>query len=324
MDEDRVEAGLSAAWRIIERRQVPEASEIEAIRECANWGRWSPNGELGAVNLLSPATCRGALELGVEGRTISLSRPVPVDTAEGEPFLASRSVMRRDYDDGSGSLHEEHTLRFHGISTTHIDALSHYWDSGLMWEGQPVDSEFGVGGAQVGAVTDWRDGIVTRGILFDVAGRRPEGYVTPDEPVHAWELHDIAEELGLQPQPGDAVVVHSGREEWERIHGPYRVPQGDGAPTRPGLHPSCLAYLRVTDASVLVWDMMDLRPNGYRSTLTVHCAIPWFGVVLIDNAALDRLAHECRARGRYEFALLLAPLAIPGGTGSAINPLALL
>jgi kynurenine formamidase len=323
MDQSQVEAGLSAARRIIEERQVPGAAEIEAIRHSANWNRWEGSDLSGAPNLISPEKRRTALSLVVDGECISLSRPLPVSSNDGEPFLASRSIMRRDYDDGSGSLHEEHTLRFHGISTTHIDALSHYWDRGLMWEGRSVAADFGEGGAEFGAITDWRDGVITRGILFDIAARRPDGYVNSDTPIHAWELNDVAEELGIRPEPGDAIVVYSGREEWERLHGGYQAPVGQQNLARPGLHPTCLAYLRVTDASVLVWDMMDLRPNGYRPTLTVHCAIPWFGVVLIDNADLHRLVHECRRRERYEFALVLAPLPIPGGTGSAINPLAL-
>jgi hypothetical protein len=47
------------------------------------------------------------------------------------------------------------------------------------------------------------------------------------------------------------------------------------------------------------------------------------GVHLLDNLALAELAHACAERGRYEFVFLAAPLRVPGGTGSPLNPIAL-
>ena len=52
------------------------------------------------------------------------------------------------------------------------------------------------------------------GLLLDVPKHRREPYVTYDEPVHGWELEDIAKEQGVTLEPGDALVVYSGREKW--------------------------------------------------------------------------------------------------------------
>ncbi len=78
-----------------------------------------------------------------------------------------------------------------------------------------------------------------------------------------------------------------------------------GAP-RPGLHASCLPFIRDSDAALLVWDMMDLQPNGYDLPWTVHGAIFAYGVGLLDNALLEPLAAACAEEGRYEFLLLVA------------------
>jgi len=39
---------------------------------------------------------------------------------------------------------------------------------------------------------------------------------------------------------------------------------------------------------------------------------------------LDTLAAACAELGRWEFQLVVAPLVIPGGTGSPVNPIAIL
>lgn len=92
---------------------------------------------------------------------------------------------------------------------------------------------------------------------------------------------------------------------------------------RPGLHASCLPFIRDTDAAVLVWDMLDYRPTGYTLNWGVHPVLFAFGVCLIDNARLDDLATACAEEARYDFMLTLAPLVVVGGTGSPLNPIAL-
>ena len=92
---------------------------------------------------------------------------------------------------------------------------------------------------------------------------------------------------------------------------------------RPGLHVSCLPFLRDHDVSVLVWDMLDALPIGYHIPWSVHACLFAYGVALVDNALLEPLAQACREEGRDEFMLIVATAHVIGGTGSPANPLAL-
>ena len=121
-------------------------------------------------------------------------------------------------------------------------------------------------------------------------------------------------------EPGDALVVYSGRENWNEVNPDWGTA---GAPARPGLHASCLKFIRESDCCVLVWDMMDHSPNGYDLPWSVHGAIFAYGIGLLDNALLQPLAEVCAEEGRYEFMLTINPLRVVGGTGSPVNPIAL-
>ncbi len=123
--------------------------------------------------------------------------------------------------------------------------------------------------------------------------------------MHGWELDDILSARRIRLEPGDAVCVYSGREAWQE-HEPraaYSKPFGP-APSRPGLHISCLPFLRDHDVSVLVWDMLDHLPIGYDVPWAVHAALFAYGVALLDNALLEPLAQACVEEGRDEFMLI--------------------
>jgi hypothetical protein len=48
----------------------------------------------------------------------------------------------------------------------------------------------------------------------------------------------------------------------------------------------------------------------------------YLGIHLFDNCDLEAIAEAAAARKHWEFLLTAAPLAIRGGTGSPINPIA--
>jgi hypothetical protein len=48
------------------------------------------------------------------------------------------------------------------------------------------------------------------------------------------------------------------------------------------------------------------------------------GMPLLDNADLEDIAAASAEEGRWEFMLTVAPLVVIGGTGSPVNPIAVL
>lgn len=104
-------------------------------------------------------------------------------------------------------------------------------------------------GATWGSVEHWQEGIITRGVFLDVPKHRGVPFVTMEEPIHGWELEDIARAEGIAIEPDDAVVVYGGRENWDKVNPLW----GSNVDVRPGLHASCLKFIRESDCSLLVW-----------------------------------------------------------------------
>jgi kynurenine formamidase len=305
----------------------PTRDEVVAfLRERRNWGRWGDEDQLGALNLITPEKKQSAAKLVTSGESVSLSRPVPLVPALDNPKPAQKYSYWIDIPFGEdvlepgGAALDYLGVDYHGYSTTHLDALGHNWDAAGMWNGRDPKAEVTPLGLTWGDVDQMRDGIVTRGVLLDVPRARGTDYVTPQEPVHGSELARIAAEQGAELTPGDALVVYMGHERWVADHPEWSVFR-DGSP---GLHASCLPFLRDNDVAVLAWDFADATPTGYDVPWTVHGALFAYGVVLVDNCDLSRLAAACARLRRVDFLFTVAPLRVPGASGSPVNPIAVL
>ena len=96
-------------------------------------------------------------------------------------------------------------MNYHGLANTHIDAFCHMGgEEGVLYNGRPA-SDLRVTGARSNSIDRFRDGIVTRGVLYDIPRLRGVEYVAPGAPVHGWELEECARAEGVTPAPGDAV-----------------------------------------------------------------------------------------------------------------------
>ena len=301
---------------MVERR-LPTREEVESyLKDRRNWGRWGADDEVGAVNLITPQKRVAAAGLVRSGRSVSLSRYFPKTPSPGN-WDPAQHWMRAVSLGAGGAAIDYYGIAYHGFAATHLDALCHVWNENGMWNGRNSAEEITFDGATFGSVDKWSGGIITRGVFLDIPKYRGEPYVTIERPVHGWELEDVARAQGVTLEPGDALVVYSGRD--AQPNNPYDV----GADERPGLHASCLPFIRDNDISVVVWDMMDSNPNEYDIPFSVHGAIFAYGVAILDNALLQPLAEACAEEGRYEFMLTIAPLKVAGGTGSPANPIAL-
>ena len=305
-------------------RPLPKESEVRSwIQERRNWGRWGKDDQLGAINLITPAKRAAAARLVRTGRSVSLSRVFPKDPGMNNAYPAQHWM--KVHPRGKGAFAADfYGIYYHGVASTHIDALCHTWDEGGMWNGRDPKKEITFDGATYGSVDHWHEGIITRCVLLDVPRHRGVPFVSHDRPIHGWELDEILATRKITLEPGDAVAVYGGRDAWQAAHpdSPYGRPFGGGSNERPGLHISCLPFLRDHDVSVLVWDMLDHLPIGYDVPWAVHACLFAYGTALVDNALLEPLSRACAEEQRDDFMLVVSPLRVIGGTGSPANPLA--
>ena len=67
----------------------------------------------------------------------------------------------------------------------------------------------------------------------------------------------------------------------------------------------------------------SVTPSEARGLVASSAAILCdMGLPLLDNANFDALAAVCAELNRWEFLLIIAPLVVLGGTGSPVNPIA--
>jgi kynurenine formamidase len=303
----------------VNEQRHPTKEDVDSfMRARRNWGRWGEDDQVGAINPVTAEKRLKSIALVRTGEVVSLSREMPKTPAPNNPTPAQHFMrMNPRPDTNAGSVTDFYGTSYHGQSTTHLDALCHVYVDGLLWNGRKPSEVIGFDGAHWGGIQHWSTGIITRGVVLDVPRYRGEPFVTQERPVHGWELEQVVKSQGVTLEPGDALVVYSGREAWDRTGHVWGA--GD---SRPGLHASCLPFIGDNDVSVLVWDMMDALPSEYGLPWQVHPAIPAYGIGLVDNALLEPVATVCAQQQRYEFLLILAPLIMVGGTGSPLNPLA--
>jgi|TARA_B110000263_G_scaffold32256_1_gene24486 hypothetical protein len=305
------------------KNPIPTEEEVRAYFEtCSNWGRWGPDDNAGTINLITQSKRLEAASLVQTGKTVSCSYPLNPRGGPGNlnPFQHFMRFTEQVSVDYIG-------LIFHGYTTTHIDALCHIFWEGKMWNGKPASEVTSIG-SKSGSVDAWSQGIVTRGVLLDIPRLRGVDYVSVDEPIRGFELEEAAKSEGVELRPGDAILVRGNRIGYLE-NNPDAVP---GVPPSPGLQVDCIPVLKQHDASILVWDMLDHRPTPY-SMFEVPPApggplhilsIVYMGLPLLDNAFLNPLAEACAERNCWEFMFTVNPLNIRGGTGSPVNPIAIL
>ncbi|MDH6125862.1 cyclase family protein [Kitasatospora sp. GP82] len=209
---------------------------------------------------------------------------------------------------------------YHGKAQTHLDALCHIAYRGLLFAGVRAQDAVSSQGASYGAVTELLPGLVGRGVLLDVARLRGRDWLEPGEAVGGPELLACAEEQSSPLGPGDILLVRTGHLARRRQLGAW-----DPDDLSAGLHPGAMRVLSESRVSALGGDGdSDVRPSpvhGVHSPIHV-LAITAMGLPLIDNMDLEALAETCARTSRWEFLFVTAPLNIPRGTGSPVNPLA--
>jgi len=299
-------------------------SVFESVK---NWGRWGDDDEAGALNLITPAKRVEAAAAVVSGRTVSCSLPLAVQPAVDNPHPALHMMVRGGDDCVIPGVGLETTMdfvgvAFHGMATSHIDALCHVFVDGEMYNGF-AGTEVRSTGARHGSIMCAADGVVSRGVLLDVPTVQGVPWLDVHHAITISELEAAEAHHGVRAGEGDVLLVATGRDALRADQGPWQ-PWGGLA----GLHPECVEWLHDRGVAVLGSDgVSDAIPglglDGW--PMPVHqCALVAMGVHLLDNLRLDRLSAACAEAGRWTFQLTVAPLHVEGGTGSPVNTIAVL
>jgi kynurenine formamidase len=311
--------------------QVPtEGDVIRMLDTLSNWGRWGADDQLGTMNLITPAKRAAAARLVRDGVSVTCARPITTEITPETTFQPVRFMV--DSGEGRDTASPERILErrgasefigmvFHGYSITHVDTPAHYFWQGKIYNGRSCNLITSREGAQVEEVDLLRDGVVSRGVLLDVAAVKGRN-LGPGEGVMPEDLEAAERAAGVRVEAGDVLLVRTGYYARRLAEGP-RNPMRDGSPA---LHVAAAPWLRERGVAMLGTDTHnDVSPLPYPGLgNALHIvALVAMGLWLIDNANLEELARACAERRRWEFLLTVAPLRLRAATGSPVNPIAL-
>lgn len=300
----------------------------DVFEKVKNWGRWGADDESGALNFITAEKRLEAARSITIGESVSCSLELPVNPAVDNPTPALHMMVRGGDDCLIHEIDMESAMdfvgvAFHGLATSHIDALCHVFVDKKMYNGFPAEDVKSTGAKRCSIICA-KDGIVSRGVLLDIPRLLGREWLELDEMISLEQLERAEEAQGVRVSEGDILLIATGRDTRRRAQGPWDA-FTDGIP---GLHPECIPWLHERRIAVLGCDgVSDAFPGlGIKGwTMPVHqCTLVAMGVHLLDNLRLDALASACAQHGKWGFHFSIAPLRIAEGTGSPVNPIATL
>jgi kynurenine formamidase len=308
-----------------DRAHVSADEFSELFRAVSAWGRWGDGDQRGALHYLTPERVAAAADLVRAGITVTLSLPLATDPAPGNPEPADHHMtMLADTDIGSGSLRfakDYVGVDYHNDGHTHIDAFCHVAYEGSLYNGQSPDAVTAEG-ARVDAIDALKDGLVGRGVLLDIPRARGVPWLEPGEHVFGDDLEAAEREQDVTVREGDILLVRTGHARRLQERGPW-----DTTSAKAGLHPTAMPLLAERGVAALGSDgNSDTAPSSTEGVaFPVHVlALNAMGVHLLDYLQFEDLVGCCEEARRWEFFFAACPLRIPRGTGSPLNPIAVL
>jgi kynurenine formamidase len=301
------------------------AAEFGALHDrLRGQAQWGAGDRRGALNHLTPERVTAAVGEVRLGRTVSLAAPLAGSAADN-PEPGSRHMKHLPGEPsgvaGVSFAADQLTMNIHGDVDSHIDALCHVSYDGTLYNGVApgaVTSQ----GAQELSIDDDHDGVVGRGVVLDIPRVRGVQWLEPGDHVTPADLAAAEAAQQIRVGPGDLLFVRVGHRMRRNELGAWDV-----AASRAGLHPRAMEFVAERQVAVLGSDSnSDTAPSTVEGVaFPVHVlAIQALGMLLLDYLQFDDLIFHCEAAGRWSFLCVIAPLRLPGGTGSPVNPIAIL
>jgi kynurenine formamidase len=205
---------------------------------------------------------------------------------------------------------------------TQWDSLAHVHYDGKLYNGYPADTITAAGAAK-NSIDKQADGIVSRGVLLDLARAAGVERLQAGHAIQVAELEAAETKQGVRVETGDVLLVRTG-------HLAAFKNDGDRVAymrMMPGLSLACAEWLHAREVAAVATDtnaveVIPFEDNAVPLPLHMVC-IRDMGLTLGEMFDLDAIAEDCAADGVYDFFFSAPPLKVTGGVGSPLNPLAI-
>lgn len=268
-----------------------------------------------------PTLTEEILALIARTRVVDLGRPYAAGMPQSPNHpVYSHALVRRHGDavraDGGSAANDLIVMGTH--VGTHIDALAHVSQDGLLHGGRPADEAQRGGRFTEGGVDQVQPGLA-RGVLLDVPAALGLDACEPGFPITADLLAQTAKVQQTTLTAGDVVLVRTGwSQRWPDKTAYVGHDTGVPGPDESGATWLASYGPRAVGADSIAFE--HLPPGSGHARLPAHrVLLVDSGINIIETLDLEELA----ASGAHEFPLLLCPLNLVGATGAPVRPLAL-
>lgn len=303
------------------------------------YSSWSIPGidpRLGMLSLIDEAKTAAALALPRRGAQFRLD--IALDAID--PPMFQRSQVTQEVEAKGDIVFDEVISNWNTQGVSQWDGFRHIM--------HPIHGFFGGLSAEEHGPDHWgRHGIITRGVLADVARYResvgrPLDMREPD-PIEIEDIEGALAAAGATVERGDILLVRTGWIEWL-----LSLPDDERAvaakvPASPGLRsgPAFLEYLWDLHVAAVAGDnpALEIYPPGKlvdkairfaarsdRGRLTdvfMHYALlPLLGIPIGELWHFAALADDCAKDGVYAFLLISNPVMLHRGVGTPPNAVA--
>ncbi len=289
----------------------------------------APMTRLVAVNLMTPEKASRRRKLVRTGQSFALNW----EFEQPNPALFRRGNLRHTIT-GQGAGRDDIIDNFYPQASSQWDGLTHvgHPQHGF-YNGVTGDQITGLPGTRNG-IEHWaRRGMVTRGVLLDVARHlAAQGSPVAGNEARRFtvdEMEATRKAHGVEVRQGDMLLIRSGWMEWYLNATPQ---EKFGATIMQNLRAPGIASTE--DMAEYIWDLhvaavagdapsMEAWPPTADTGGFLHQRIiGLFGMPIGELWDLEALAADCAADGVYEFMFTSAPLNILGAVGSPPNAIA--
>jgi kynurenine formamidase len=303
------------------------AALTDLARRVSNWGRWGVDDERGTVNFITPEVVQRGARCVRRGAVFSLGLDFSADgpqfgqAGRVNPLHIMTSTSNQMTPDPAGLRYADDVIVMPLQCATQWDSLAHVHYGGQLFNGHSA-ATITSSGAGRNAIDKMAAGIISRGVLLDVARLRGVESLGPGEVVTPDDLEAAERAQGVRAERGDVLLVRTGYIRVFTVYGErvFYMKQ------TPGLGLACVEWLHAREVAAVATDtnMVEVWPPEDPAVLfPLHAlCIRDMGLTLGEMFDLEALASDCAADGVWEFLFTAPPLRVTGGVGSPLNPLA--